>query len=68
MLMKKAYDALPQGGALVVIENIIDNNRSKNAFGLMISLTMLIETPAGFDFTAEDFNGWANEIGLAKLI
>ncbi len=66
MLMKKAYDALPQGGAFVVIENIIDNDRSKNAFGLMISLNMMIETPDGFDFTADDFDGWAKEIGFSK--
>ena len=66
MLMKKAYDALPQGGALVVIENIIDNDRSKNVFGLMISLTMLIENTAGLDFTADDFDGWAKEVGFSK--
>ena len=66
MLMKKAYDALPQGGAFVVIENIIDNDRSKNAFGLMISLNMMIETPDGFDFTAADFDGWAKEVGFSK--
>ncbi|MCH8860689.1 MAG: methyltransferase [Thaumarchaeota archaeon] len=66
MLIKKAYDALPQGGALVVIENIIDDNRSENAFGLMMSLNMLIETPEGFDFSAADFDGWAKEIGFAQ--
>ena len=66
MLIKKAYDALPKGGALVVIENIIDNNRSENAFGLMMSLNMLIETPEGFDFSAADFDGWAKEIGFAQ--
>jgi len=66
MLIKKAYDALPLGGAFVVIENIIDNDRSKNAFGLMISLNMMIETPAGFDFTSDDFNGWAKEIGFSE--
>ncbi len=66
MLIKKAYDALPQGGALVVIENIIDDNRSENTFGLMMSLNMLIETPEGFDFSAADFDGWAKEIGFAQ--
>ena len=66
MLIKKAYDALPQGGALVVIENIIDDNLSENAFGLMMSLNMLIETPEGFDFSAADFDGWAKEIGFAQ--
>ena len=66
MLIKKAYNALPKGGALVVIENIIDNDRKENAFGLLISLNMMIETPDGFDFTADDFNGWAKEIGFSS--
>jgi precorrin-6B methylase 2 len=66
MLIKKAHDALPQGGALVVIENIIDDNRSENVFGLMMSLNMLIETAEGFDFSAADFDGWAKEIGFAQ--
>ncbi|NAS11965.1 methyltransferase [Poritiphilus flavus] len=66
MLIKKAYDALPQGGALVVIENIIDDNRSKNAFGLMMSLNMNIETPEGFDFSAADFDEWAKECGFTQ--
>ncbi|MCH8231292.1 MAG: methyltransferase [Bacteroidetes bacterium] len=66
MLIKKGYDALPQGGSLVVIENIIDDNRSENAFGLMMSLNMLIETPEGFDFSAADFDGWAKEIGFTQ--
>ncbi|WP_335637022.1 methyltransferase [Maribacter arcticus] len=66
MLIKKAYDALPKGGAFVVIENIIDNNRSENAFGLMMSLNMNIETPEGFDFSAADFDGWAKECGFTQ--
>jgi O-methyltransferase domain/Dimerisation domain len=66
MLMKKAYDALPEGGALVAIENIIDDNRSENAFGLMMSLNMLIEFDKAFDFSGADFTEWAKEIGFRK--
>ena len=66
MLIKKAYDALPQGGALVVLENIIDDDRSKNAFGLMMSLNMLIETPEGYDFSLADFDRLAKEIGYRE--
>jgi precorrin-6B methylase 2 len=65
-LISKAYEALPVGGALVVIENIIDDERRKNAFGLMMSLNMLIETAEGFDFTGADFDGWAKEAGFSK--
>lgn len=65
MLIKKAFDALPTGGALVVYEAIIDDDRSKNAFGLMMSLNMLIETPGGFDYTGADCEGWMREAGFS---
>lgn len=64
MLITKAYNALPKSGALIVIENIIDNDRRQNTFGLMMSLNMAIETEEGYDFTAEDFNGLAKHIGF----
>jgi len=67
-LISKAYDALPKGGALVVIENIIDNERRENAFGLMMSLNMLIETAEGYDFTASDFDAWAMDAGFNETL
>ncbi len=66
MLIRKACDALPKGGALVVYEAIIDDDRSKNAFGLMMSLNMLIETPGGFDYTGADCQGWMREAGFRE--
>src|SRR6202008_570474 len=49
-LVRAAYDALPPGGAFVVVENLIDDARRENAFGLMMSLNMLIEFGEAFDF------------------
>jgi hypothetical protein len=66
MLIGKAFNALPAGGALIVYESIIDDNRSKNAFGLMMSLNMLIETPGGFDYTGADCEGWMKEAGFSS--
>jgi hypothetical protein len=66
MLIKKAYNALPEGGAFIVYEALIDDDRRKNAFGLLVSLTMLIETPGGFDFTGADCQGWMCEAGFRK--
>jgi hypothetical protein len=66
MLIDKAYEALPKGGALVVYESIIDDDRSKNAFGLMMSLNMLIETPGGFDYTGADCEGWMKAAGFTS--
>lgn len=66
MLVRKAYDALPSGGALIVYETIIDDDRSKNAFGLMMSLNMLIETPGGFDYTGAACSSWMKEAGFSQ--
>ncbi len=63
---RKAYDALPAGGAFIVYEAIIDDDRSKNAFGLLMSLNMLIETPGGFDYTGADCSGWMKEAGFRE--
>jgi hypothetical protein len=66
MLLKKAYDVLPVGGAIVIYDSIIDDGRRSNAFGLMMSLNMLIETPGGFDYTGADCCGWLREAGFGK--
>jgi len=64
MLVRKAFDALNARGALVVYDAIIDDDRSKNAFGLMMSLNMLIETKGGFDYTGAECIGWMKEAGF----
>jgi len=66
MLIRRAYDALPSGGAFIVYESIIDDERKANAFGLMMSLNMLIETPGGFDYTGADCAGWMTEAGFSS--
>ena len=66
MLIAKAYRALPPGGAFVAIENIIDDERRQNAFGLMMSLNMLIEFGEAFDFTGAQFSEWCCEAGFSR--
>lgn len=66
MLVRKAFEALPDGGAFVVYEALIDDDRRENAFGLLMSLNMLIETPGGFDYTGADCSAWMREAGFRK--
>ncbi len=65
-LIVKAFESLPPGGMLVAIENVIDDDRRENAFGLLMSLNMLIELPAGFDYTGAQFDTWARAAGFAR--
>ncbi|MBU3889213.1 methyltransferase [Methylosinus sp. KRF6] len=66
LLLAKAYEALPKGGALIVYEALIDDERKTNAFGLLMSLNMLIETPGGFDYTGADCLDWIRDAGFAQ--
>jgi len=66
LLIAKAYDALPKGGALLVYDAIIDDERKENAFGLMMSLHMMIETHGGFDYTGADCIGWMKDAGFKE--
>src|SRR4028118_2388650 len=66
LLLEKAYEALPEGGALIVYEALIDDERRENTFGLLMSLNMLIETPAGFDYTGADCSSWMREVGFRE--
>ena len=66
MLLRKSYQALTPGGALIVHEALIDDERRKNAFGLLMSLNMLIETHGGFDFTGADCRKWMKEAGFKR--
>ncbi len=63
-LLAKAYAALPEGGAFIAYDGIIDDDRRENVTGLLMSLNMLIETPGGFDYTGADCRGWMREVGF----
>ena len=67
VLIEKAYDALPEGGAFIAIENLIDDARRENAFGLLMSLNMLIEFGDAFDYTGANFREWCGEAGFQQF-
>lgn len=66
MMVEKAYAALPEGGAVIIFEALIDDERRRNAFGLMMSLNMLIETPNGFDYTGAQAKEWLSAAGFKE--
>jgi 2-polyprenyl-3-methyl-5-hydroxy-6-metoxy-1,4-benzoquinol methylase len=66
-LIRAAFEALPPGGAFIVIENLIDDDRKENVFGLMMSLNMLIEFGDAFDFTGADLRAWCKDVGFRTV-
>jgi hypothetical protein len=67
VLIRAAYDALSDGGAFVAVEQLIDDGRRENQFGLLMSLNMLIEFGDAFDYTFADFRGWCADVGFRRF-
>ncbi|MFJ6837933.1 methyltransferase [Streptomyces sp. NPDC091209] len=66
-LLQKAYDALPEGGTLIVYDAMIDDERRQNSYGLLLSLNMLIDTEGGSEYTVADATQWLQSVGFAKV-
>jgi hypothetical protein len=66
-LLAKAHAALPAGGALLVYDRMIDDERRLNSAGLLASLNMLVMTPGGFDYTGADCVAWMHEAGFREM-
>jgi hypothetical protein len=67
ILLRKAYRALPPGGALIVYDTLIDDARRNDARALLASLNMLIETAGGFEYTAAQCIGWMRDCGFDEM-
>ncbi len=64
VLIRKAFEALPEGGVLLVYEALIDDERRRNDFGLLMSLNMLLVTSGGFVYTGAECESWLREAGF----
>ena len=66
MLLDKAYRAIRTGGAIIVYDLLIDDDRRASAAGLLSSLNMFLWTAGGFGYTARDCTNWMRSAGFAK--
>jgi len=66
MLLEKAHRALPVGGALIVYEPMIDEDR-ENTHALLASLTMLLETQEGFEMTPDECRRLMSKSRFARM-
>jgi SAM-dependent methyltransferase len=66
LLFQKAYQALSPGGALIVYDPLIDDERSK-PHGLLSSLNMLVETKGGSEYSGEECRTWMTHVGFQEI-
>ncbi|WP_163507008.1 methyltransferase [Fodinicola acaciae] len=65
-LVRKAYDALPSGGVLLVYDPMIDDERRTNDHSLITSLHMMLISPGGSEYTAADCRAMMVEAGFTE--
>lgn len=63
-ILSRVYDAVEPGGAVIVYGTMIDEERRHAELPLLMSLNMLIETPAGSDYTAGQCIEWLHRVGF----
>ena len=63
----ESLSALPPGGALIVYDPLIDDDRRADAHALLSSLNMLIETAGGSEYTGADCKEWMRQAGFIEI-
>jgi acetylserotonin O-methyltransferase len=66
MLLRKIYDRLPIGGALLIAEKMLDTNRGGPVWAQMQSLNMLVCTE-GKERTLQEYEALLKQAGFAEV-
>jgi len=66
-IIRKAYDYLPAGGAIILKESIINDNRVDPLFPVLFSLALLIETEGGDARSRGEMTQWLKNTGFKRI-
>jgi SAM-dependent methyltransferase len=66
LLVAKAYDALPGGGRLIVLEKFLGEPGRPNPAALMSTLNLLVDTEGGFEMAVHECTRMLSEAGFAR--
>ncbi|MFJ1578295.1 methyltransferase [Streptomyces sp. NPDC088182] len=67
MLIRKAYDALPSGGSLLIYESLIDDDRRTNTTGMLTSLNVSLVSAGGLGYTGAQCRDWLTAAGFRSV-
>jgi hypothetical protein len=66
-ILRRCYEALPSGGAVIICELLVNDDKSGPVPGALMSLNMLIETTGGRNYTPAEYAAWLIDIGFRKI-
>jgi predicted O-methyltransferase YrrM len=66
-LLRRSYEALPSGGAVVISELLVNDEKTGQAPAALMSLNMLIETEGGRNYTPAEYSAWLEKAGFRHI-
>jgi 3-hydroxy-5-methyl-1-naphthoate 3-O-methyltransferase len=66
-LLRKAHDALPVGGIVIISELLVNDEKSGPPAAALMSLNMLVETEGGRNYTPSEYRSWLTAAGFGKV-
>ncbi|WP_232837146.1 methyltransferase [Lentzea terrae] len=67
LLVRRAFDAVRPGGALLIYDELLDDDRRGPARSLLMSLNMKLVRTGGSEYTAEQCRTWLLDAGFSDV-
>jgi SAM-dependent methyltransferase len=67
LLLRKAYERLPTGGAVVVYDMLIDEERQESTRALVVSLMLMLQSATASHYTGGECEAWMTDAGFKDL-
>jgi len=67
LLIRKGAEALKEGGQLVIIDHVMNDDRTEPFAGAMFTLNMVAGTKHGDTYTEQELREWMRDAGLAEV-
>lgn len=67
LLIRKGAEALAKGGILVIMDHIMNDNRTEPLVGSVFAINMLVGTKKGDTYTLDEISEWMKMAGLNTI-
>lgn len=67
MILRKCWDALKEGGQVIIHEFVLDETRTHPQFAALFSLNMLIGTQEGASYSESEYREWLVKSGFKDI-
>ncbi|WP_324192741.1 methyltransferase [Nocardia transvalensis] len=66
-LLGKCFRALPAGGMIILLEDLLDDDRTGPSRAALVGVNMLVETEGGKNYSGAEYTSWLTDAGFADV-